>query len=211
MSEDKLRDTLAWMFEMDEFQGAGPIEQALAAVGDLLAARGARIAVIIVGGATLNLLGIVSRSTGDVDVIALAHRDAEGGLTLDNAEPFPAELREAIRTVARDFGLPEYWMNAAVGKQWSQGLPPGIDDDVNWRTYGGLQVGLVGRRTLIALKLFAAVDRGPSSVHVQDLMALAPTDPELRYATEWVETQDASPEFPRLIQEVIRHVQQHPR
>jgi len=63
---------------MDEFPGAGAIDQALAGVGDLLAARGARIAVIIVGGATLNLLGIVSRSTGDVDVIALADRDAEG-------------------------------------------------------------------------------------------------------------------------------------
>jgi len=80
---------------MDEFPGAGAIDQALAAVGDLLAARGARIAVIIVGGAALNLLGIVSRSTGDVDVIALADRDAEGRLKLRNAEPFPAELQEA--------------------------------------------------------------------------------------------------------------------
>jgi len=194
---------------MDEFPGAGAIDQALAAVGDLLAARGARIAVIIVGGATLNLLGIVSRSTGDVDVIALADRDAEGRLKLRNAEPFPAELQEAIRTVARDFGLSEHWMNAAVGKQWSQGLPPGIEDDVNWRNYGGLQVGLVGRRTLIALKLFAAVDRGPSSVHVQDLIELAPTDPELKYAAEGVETQDTSPEVPRLIQQGILYVQQH--
>jgi hypothetical protein len=168
-----------------------PIETALAAVGDLLRVAGENASVVIVGGATMNLLGIARRSTNDVDVIARAFRDQEGVLHLSQAEPFPDSLRTAIRTVARDFGLPPNWMNAEVGAQWVQGLPPWILEDITWRTYGNLHVGLVGRRTLIALKLFAAVDSGPRSVHVQDLLALAPTDAELDESRRWVATQDA--------------------
>lgn len=64
----------------------------------------------------------------------------------------------------------------------------------------------MGRRTLIALKLFAAVDRGPWSVHVQDLAALAPDDGELRDAAEWVGRQDVAPEFQAILEEVVEHV-----
>ncbi len=37
----------------------------------------------------MNLLGLVQRSTSDVDVIARAHRDEDGALHLSPAEPFP--------------------------------------------------------------------------------------------------------------------------
>lgn len=182
------------------------IEEALSAVGDLLRAEGERVGIVVVGGATLNLLGLVRRSTADVDVIARAERRAEERVRLFRAEPLPESLERAIRTVARDLGLPADWMNAAVAKQWVQGLPPSLADDLTWRTYGGLDVGLVGRRTLVALKLFAAVDQGARSVHLQDLLSLAPSDDELREAAAWVETQDASPLFPAMIEEVVAHV-----
>ncbi len=100
-------------------------------------------------------------------------------------------------------------MNGEVGAQWSQGLPPRTLDGITWRVYGGLEVGLVGRHTLIALKLFAAVDGGSGSVHVQDLLALAPTDIELHEAAEWVATQDAHEGFAAMIARVIEHVQRH--
>jgi hypothetical protein len=67
-------------------------------------------------------------------------------------------------------------------------------------------VGLAGRRTLIALKLFAAADLSPRSVHAQDLVALAPSNAELEDAAAWVVTQDASTEFPRIVQEIVDHV-----
>lgn len=183
-----------------------PIEAALHAVGDLLAAGGERAAIIVVGGATLNLLGIVQRTTRDVDVIARVVRDEAGDLRLANAEPFPDSLQHAIRTVARDFGLADDWMNADVGKQWTQGFPPRMLEEVTWRPYGALEVGLVGRRTLIALKLFAAVDCGVASVHGRDLRALAPDDGEWEEAAAWVATQDAAEAFPALIREVVEHV-----
>ena len=40
-------------------------------IGELLDAEGARAYVVVVGGAALNLLGVVERPTRDVDVIAL--------------------------------------------------------------------------------------------------------------------------------------------
>lgn len=36
--------------------------------------------MVVVGGATLNLLGIVRRSTSDLDMIVPAHRDETGEL-----------------------------------------------------------------------------------------------------------------------------------
>jgi hypothetical protein len=186
-----------------------PIEEALGAAGDLLRAAGDEVAIVVLGGATMNLLGIVRRSTNDVDVIARAFRDEEGVLRLSKAEPFPDSLRAAIRTVARDLDLPPNWMNAEVGAQWDHGLPPWILEDITWRTYGNLHVGLVGRRTLVALKLFAAVDTGPRSVHVQDLLALAPTESELNESRRSVARQDANEGFPSLIEQMIEHVRQH--
>ena len=116
--------------------------------------------------------------------------------------------RAELRTVARDLALADGWMNAVVGAQWLHGFPPGLTEDVVWRNYGeGLDVGLVGRRTLIVLKLFAAVDGDPGSVHAQDLVALRPTEEELESAAVWVRTQDAAAEWPSLVEEVVRHVE----
>lgn len=191
---------------MHTFNSGDALAEVLSAVGGLLAAEGERVAVVVVGGATMNLLGIVRRSTTDVDVIAQARRAPDGSVRLARAEPFPASLQHAIGTVARDFGLAPDWMNAAVGSQWTQGLPPALLEELTWRAFGGLEVGLVGRRTLVALKLFAVMDQGPRSVHFQDLAALAPTDAELDEAAEWVATQDAAPEFAAMIPGVIEHV-----
>ena len=185
---------------------ASSIQVALTALGELLAAEGERFAVVVTGGATLNLLGLVRRATSDVDVIARAE-PGEGGLELRPAEPLPASLRAGIRRVARDLGLDEDWMNTDVGRQWSQGLPPGTAEELTWERFGGgLDVGLVGRETLIALKLFAAVDRGAGSVHAQDLVALDPTDEELAKARGWVLTQDAAAAWPELVNRTIERI-----
>lgn len=173
----------------------------LDAVGAHLEAEAAEVAIVVVGGAALALHGWVPRTTQDVDVIALA--DELGTL----APPrFPEVLTRAIERVARDFNLPEHWLNSVVGAQWHAGLPEGIATDLEWRDFRALRVGLAGRRSLIALKLFAALDRGRSSVHLQDLLVLAPTDAELAYASAWVLTQDIAPEWPGFVAEVVDHV-----
>lgn len=186
----------------------GAIADALTAVGELLAAADERAAIVVTGGATLNLLGIVQRTTTDVDVIAAARRAEDGTWVLEDARPFPPPLARAVRTVARDFDLDEDWLNAEVGMQWSQGLPPWTLDEIEWRNFGdGLDVGLVGRRTLIALKLFAVVDRGIGSVHFQDLQSLSPSDRELTESKTWVLTQDSGARWPALVEEAVTNVE----
>ena len=45
-------------------------EHALNAVGEILEAEDRRFAVVLVGGAALNLLGVVDRPTRDADIMA---------------------------------------------------------------------------------------------------------------------------------------------
>lgn len=164
------------------------IERALRAVGELLAAERVSAGIVIVGGAALNLIGVVHRATRDVDVLALA---------------------QPRRGVGR---LPADWLNTVVAGQWDTGLPPGLADRVSWRRYGGLSVGIADRRDLIFLKLYAAADQtGPSSVHFQDLLALRPTVDELEAAAGWVRTQDASPELAAAVDAVLHHVRRSGR
>lgn len=187
--------------------GSEELEEVLSAVGDLLEAQ-KRIGIVVVGGASLNLLGLIERTTGDVDVIASVRSPEEKSeLMLVPPDPVPEPLAKAIERVARDFNLPPDWMNTEIGAQWELSPPPHLEEGLTWRQYGGLRVGLAGRRTLIALKLFAAVDQGPESVHYQDLTALGPTDEELNEAAEWVRAQDVSPVFAEMIDQVIRHAE----
>lgn len=53
--------------------------------------------------------------------------------------------------VTGDHGLAEDWMHTTVGAQRSQGLPPGLEDDLEWECSGALDIGFVGRRSPIAL------------------------------------------------------------
>ncbi len=188
----------------DDAQGIG---RALRLLGELLQARGQRFHIVVIGGAAVNLLGIVTRATTDVDILAFARPGAHGRLRLTPPdEPLPRALVEPARTVATDLGLDPNWLNAGPASQWRSGLPPGLESRVQWSNYGGLDVGLVSRYDLIFLKLYAAVDdAGPTSVHFQDLLALMPTDEELAEASGWVQQQDPSPVIADTVIKVVRH------
>lgn len=174
------------------------------ALGAHLEEAGTAVAIVVVGGSTLSYRGWVPRTTRDVDVIARATTD--GPRRLIPARPLPPPFVEALERVARDYGLPADWLNTTVGAQWSFGLPEGFAEELEWRTFGALEVGFAGRESLIALKLFAAVDQGAGSVHLQDLLALRPSAQELERAAAWVRTQDAGADFPSLVEGVLDHV-----
>lgn len=181
------------------------LEELLAAVGEHLQAAREPASIVVVGGGAMSVMGWVDRTTDDIDVIARA-RETDGARELLPPEPLPASLVDAVTRVARDYGLRSDWLNTQVAMQWSTGLPPGLLDDVEWRRFGALQVGFAGRRSLLALKLFAAVDQGSESVHFQDLVALHPTDVELEDAADWVTRQDGSPRFARFVGEEVANV-----
>ncbi len=54
------------------------LEEILQAAGDLLESEGVNVSVVVVGGATLNMLGFVTRTTDDIDVIAQAKEKGRG-------------------------------------------------------------------------------------------------------------------------------------
>jgi len=186
---------------------------ALQAAGALLARRGEQAAIVVVGGTALNLLGVITRATQDVDVIAAGTPSGTAPPSEIRApDPLPDVLMRAVVTVARDLGLPDDWLNTTVARQWVTGLPPGFAARVTWRQYGGLWVGLAGRRDLIFLKLYAAADDvGPTSRHFKDLLALKPTADDLEAARRWIALQDASPEMHNVVDQVIAHVRQASR
>jgi hypothetical protein len=189
-----------------QLTGSTDIAVALRRVGELLEASGGRYAVVIVGGAALNLLGVVGRTTRDVDILAFARRAGRAWRLDPPPVPIPEQLIAAIRTVGRDMGLADDWLNTGPALQWKQGLPRGLAGRVTWRRFAALHVGIIARPDFIRLKLYAAADDHRGGRHVGDLVALDPTDAELRAAARWVKTQDAGAAFPKLVDQVVQHL-----
>ncbi len=181
------------------------LDELFGAVGAYLAHEGESEAIVVVGGTTLIARGIVLRVTQDVDVIARA-LPQDDGLVLVPVEPWPSPLVDSVSQVARDFALPADWLNTVIGVQWEMGFPPHFESDIDWRTYSALTVGFVGRRGLIPLKLFAAVDQGPDSIHWQDLLALRPTLTEIDMAADWVKGQDAGTAFQSFVDQAVKRL-----
>ncbi|MEP6495763.1 MAG: hypothetical protein ABJF01_23970 [bacterium] len=130
-----------------DLTSAGAIDDALNRVGQLLAARRSPQAIVILGGAALNLLGIVERATTDVDILAMAdapepehagEAEAHPRHIQRPPEPLPSALTDAARIVARDLDLPDDWLNSGPALQWRAGLPLGLESRIQWRRYSAL-------------------------------------------------------------------------
>lgn len=186
---------------------ASELRDLLAQLGALLADQAEPLALVVVGGAALNLAGTIARRTADVDVLAIGQgtRD-QPPAHVEVPAVLPPVVLEASARLARDLGLPPGWLNAAVGERGRFRLPEGFAGRVAWQRMGGLWLGIAGRQDLIAMKLHAAADQDSRSRHTADLCALRPTGAELDLAAAWVRQQDASPAFPALVAKVMAHV-----
>jgi hypothetical protein len=166
------------------------LERALEALGLTLQERGLRFELVAVGGSGLMLLGVLTRPTRDLDIVAAV----EDGRYV-SPDPLPAELAEAQADVGRALGLGEDWLNAGPADLLRLGLPDGFEQRVTTLEWGGLILHVAGRFDQICFKLYAAVDQGPTSKHFDDLQRLAPTDRELLTAARWTRTHDPSDGF----------------
>lgn len=164
------------------------LEHALANLGELLESRGQSFELVAVGGSSLMLLGLISRPTKDLDVVA---RVVDG--QYESPDPLPPELVEACEVVGDNLGLGDDWLNPGPAALLADGLPPGFEQRVHTQHHKGLTLHLADRFDQICLKLDAVIFDDPESRHLADIKALAPSPDELRRAYPWVANRDASP------------------
>lgn len=173
----------------------------LSALGEQLHAHGESLTLVVIGGSALLALGLVDRTTRDVDILAVL---TETGLV--SADPLPEALVAARDTVARDFGLAADWLNAGPASLVDLGLPEGLLERADPRRYGdALTVLLASRYDQIHFKLYAIVDQGAGK-HLDDLQALAPTHAELLAAARWSRTHDPSEGYLSILNQVLLHL-----
>jgi len=185
----------------DQPFGADQAGELLHSLGEQLAAAGAQFDLVVIGGSALLALGLVARTTRDVDVLAILR-----GETLAPADPLPPELAIARDRVARDFGLPSDWLNPGPTELLRFGLPDGFLARIETRTYGGsLTIRYASRLDQIHFKLYAMVDQGAGR-HEADLRALAPSAAELRAASRWARTHDPSEGFRQELEAALAHL-----
>lgn len=170
----------------------------LDALGEQLERLGASYELVVVGGSALLALGLVTRPTKDVDLVAL-----RSDSSLAPASPLPPLLASARDRVARDFQLPADWLNDGPASLLDFGLPDGFMDRACREEHGpALTVWYASRLDQIHLKLYAAVDQGPGK-HEADLRALEPSAEELIGAARWSRGHDPSPGYQDVLERAL--------
>jgi hypothetical protein len=159
------------------------LDTALTALGEQLGTTSETAHLVVIGGSGLLAIDVISRSTRDVDILAL-ERHGE----LISADPLPPAITYAAALVARDLGLEPGWLNPGPTSLLKLGLPAGLTDRLIARDYGpALRVSFASRIDQIFFKLYAATDRREPR-DFADLHALRPTADELRAAARWART-----------------------
>ncbi|RKY04634.1 MAG: hypothetical protein DRP56_09815 [Planctomycetota bacterium] len=172
------------------------IEEALKLLdGRLTLNQSGHFSLVVCGGAALNAMRLIQRTTKDVDIVALMDSNNQ----LVDPAPLPDELLVAAKEVADTLNLPQDWLNngpsSGEGGLFRLGLPDGFKDRLV-RSYQGekLTVYFINRLDQIHFKLYAAVDQ-LGSYHASDLKQLSPSDDELLQAVQWATTHDPSEGF----------------
>lgn len=125
----------------------------------------------------------------------LESRHLEYQLVAVGGSSLPEPLVEAVRDIGEVLGIGPHWLNPGPAALLDFGLPDGFADRAEVRSFGALTLHLASRLDQIYLKLYAVVDQGPRSKHVDDLRALQPSPEELRGAATWARTHDPSAAF----------------
>jgi len=137
--------------------------------------------IVICGGAALNLVGLLKRDTGDIDILAVPEsEDSDHELDYPRlGQPF----YEAAKTFRRNEGLPENWINTGP-RGLAKQTPEGLLERAKTYSFGdSLTVHAIVRYDQIHFKLHAA--RDTTVPHRSDLKKLKPSDDELLSAAQW--------------------------
>lgn len=170
------------------------LNQALSELGKLLLDKKQHYEIVVIGGGGLLLLGLITRPTRDLDLVACIDKGQ-----FVTAKPLPQPLAQAIKEVGAAFDFADDWINNGPWQLFEMGLPIGFQTRWHTTQYGSLTVHLAGRFDQICFKLYAAVDQGPDSKHFADLKLLKPSKNELEEAEKWCKTHDVSECFAELM------------
>jgi len=161
------------------------------------------IELLVCGGSALNVLGLIQRATEDVDILAYVKRNEGQEVFFVKAEPLSPELKMAAEKVARDFNLPDRWLNSGPTSAVDLGLPEGLMERVITKQFGPkLIIHFLGRYDQIHFKLYAAVDQGAGK-HLDDLLLLNPTSDEIEDAARWSMTHDVSEGYKQNLKDML--------
>lgn len=162
------------------------------------------IQIVVCGGASMNVLGQINRTTKDIDVLGILKREKSGKLKTEEAV-FPSWFIEATNKVKKDFDLPDNWINAEPASLVRLGLPKGFERRLKKIRYGrSFSVCYISRLDQIHFKLYASADRGGH--HINDLLLLSPKDEEIKQAARWCMTHDVSAGFRLVLMELLKEL-----
>jgi hypothetical protein len=183
--------------------GKDMLEQALTLLAEKLEFDRAEAASLVVcGGSSLIAMGLVNRTTKDVDVLAVM--DDQGRLL--SSDPLPEAVIRAVAEIARQLDLDAKWLNGGPTDLLKWGLPDGFQARLTERNYGSrLTIWYISRLDQIHFKVFAAADAGPGR-HLNDLLALSPDKDELLAAARWALTQDSSEGFVMILKDMLQQL-----
>ena len=189
------------------FRDQKDIETILSALGEQLESSSVEsVELLVCGGSAMIFLGLAQRTTKDVDILAYIKRTNAGDTSFIKAKQMNPEFIMASRKVARDFNLPENWINTGPTSAVDLGLPERLMERVATREFGRkLTIHFLGRYDQIHFKLYAAVDQG-AGIHYDDLLSLNPTAEELEQAARWSMTHDVSEGYRQILKDLLNHM-----
>lgn len=159
---------------------------------------------MICGGSALQMLGLSSRTTRDIDICATA--PSLGGPLLHRGSQLPDGFMAAVEAVGGDLGLSSGWLNTAAKEVVDvYGMPSGLAQRLVIRDYGPvLRGGFLSRFDQIHFKVLAAADPKAPERHMEDLrLRLRPTAKETAAAVEWLLARQTSSWFRAQIRQIV--------
>jgi hypothetical protein len=160
-----------------------------------LKAEALTLEAIVIGGAALALLGVITRQTKDFDILA-------------------PELSSEILAAARAFAAHQKASGDILDDDWLNNGPMSLIDLLpdGWRArtqvvFQGeaLTLMTLGRSDLIKTKLFALCDRGTD---LNDCIALSPSKEEIAAAELWVIEQDGHAMWPAHVRATLSNLEE---
>ncbi len=179
------------------------IKNALLALNAQLKKLNKKFEIVVCGGSALSEIGLIQRTTKDVDVLGFIERK-DDEFEIVRAD-FPDWLNEIISKIARDLNIPQNWMNSGPTSIVDLGLPDGFENRLMKKNYGEyLTVYYISRIDQIYFKLYASVDRG--GYHVEDLKKLKPSAEEIENAARWSMTHDVSDGYREILKDFLERM-----